>query len=179
MHFVRSVTLWPVVVLGITAGLLEAQAAPDSAGHPRIWVRTRVAPFKLDRGIKGVLLRTSGDTLFMLTEAGATVPIPFGSEQRYFISKGRRPQVLPGTLIGLGVGLAAGAAFIGGSGDDPLFLRHEGAAIGAAGGALIGALVGLAVRGEAWRETPVQQLRVSLIPHGLSGIGLRLSAPLR
>jgi hypothetical protein len=29
------------------------------------------------------------------------------------------------------------------------------------------------------REVPAQQLRVTLIPHGVGGIGLRLSAPLR
>jgi hypothetical protein len=164
-------------------GILHAQAEPDSVKPPRVWIRMPTASGDLDSGIAGTLQRTAGDTVFIRTETGRIVPVPFSNERRYFISQGRHSRAMVGAGVGLGIGILGGIvaceAIAGESEADPFCTTGEGALIGGAGGLAIGLLVGAMIHRESWEEVPVQRLRIAVGPNRGGKLEIRVSHSLR
>ena len=117
-------------------------------------IRVRLTPFTGPQ-VTGTLFRLTEDTVRLTVPDAALF---LGEVRTLEVSRGRRPNVVWGSLIGAGIGAVSGAAagaILGGiTGDGGG--EGEGAAIlgaiGLGGGAVIGGITGLFVETKRWRQ---------------------------
>jgi hypothetical protein len=165
--------------LPLLLGLLGAAPAAAQTGTLPPGARVRVTAPTL--GPQRAVFRLSaqrGDTLLLIrtrSRSAETVPLALQDVRELELSHGWRRRALVGGMVGLGVGVAAGAVIGYNSPVEPdppectLFCsegltRREGASLaavsGAQVGAALGALVGRFVLGERWE-------RIRISPSGL------------
>jgi len=147
VHLSRFATLLALCALRpATVGAQQLTAAD-------LGVRVRLTPFT-GSPVTGTLFRLTGDTVRLsFPDAGFALD----QVRKLEVSRGRRPNVVWGGLIGGGIGAVGGVAIgallggIYGEGGGEL----EGAAflgaIGLGGGAVIGGITGLFVETQRWR----------------------------
>jgi len=150
----------------LAAGLLLAlvPAAGQAAEAAPILGATLRAHLA-DGTIEGTLVGSDGDTLTLGREGGSvTLPLEAvtGLEVRRETSRGRN--VGRGALIGAGVGMIAGAIYVGGINA----YTPAGAGMLGAPGSALGVLVGLLMPTTTWRPVDTKGLRASIapVPHG-------------
>jgi hypothetical protein len=112
-------------------------------------------------GVRRDTLLLTGDT---------AVACPFSDLTRLEILQGQRSYKWPGAVLGLAagalIGVGLGYAFT--ADDDWGIARHNAVLGGGIGlgivGAGVGALVGQSIKTDAWKEVPLDRLRVSAFP---------------
>lgn len=154
--------------LGSVVGPLNAQSDAGVEPGRRVWVRTREASGSFDRGVKGIVERTLGDTVVIRPDVGGPLVRVWPADTtRLLLFVGRRPSTARGAVIGLlaGAGVGAIIGFAGGEGCPPRTGAEEppcikggggavtGALIGGAGGGAVGALAGSQTSHEVWRPS--------------------------
>ncbi len=179
----RSVTFLVVVLIVAPLASPAAQEAPSLTSGDRVRVTYDCsAACREDRGTVDAV---KGDSIVLSTEQDQSrVVILLASITRLSVVRGQKSHWAAGSVIG-GVALGAATAgviigFCDPWGNSPNCSPTTGAivgltAAGAAVGAAIGAGLGSLVKSDRWEEVPLDQLRVSFVPHG-RGLVVGISA---
>ena len=163
----------------VLIGIFGAAPTESAAQEPLVLepgVRVRVTA--LDCGLRGQATEfraLRADTLVL-----DTTECPLASVTRFDVSQGQKSH----TLLGAGIGLAAGAlgavvfCEVVEKGSCELFdddIRLEAALITGAIVGLAGGIVGNFIKTDRWEEVPLERLRVSLAPQRDGWFALELS----
>lgn len=124
-----------------------------------------------------------GDSLLLDVSGGPRLPVSLASIASLEVSRGRKSKLVTGAVVGLGVGTAATAAFLGMFCNDPDTLCEadevwRAFVLIALPTSAAGALIGAAVRVERWEPVPLARLRTGS-PAGPPGSRLRVGVTLR
>jgi hypothetical protein len=174
-----------LVPLLLAATPLASQQAPMLESGARVRVTVDSAPPRVQIGVYQMV----NDTALVLQSDSAQISIPLGLLSRVEVSRGRHSHWLAGAGVGFLVGAGAVLAVqAGGNGStdpcnqeqnqDASLSSGQCLAIAVAGVALVtglGALIGGSIRTERWQDVPLDQLRVSFVPHG-RGLVVGISA---
>ena len=158
------------IATALLMALLPAAAAVQAAdAPPRVGDMLRA--YLGDTTVEGALVASDGTTLMLKREDGSiTLPAEAVTrlEVRRDTSRGRN--VGTGAIVGAGVGMVAGAIWVGGLNS----YTPAGAGMLGAPGSALGVLVGLLLPTTNWRPVDTKGLRVSLVPVS-RGAELRLA----
>ncbi|NIM49269.1 MAG: hypothetical protein GTN78_19820 [Gemmatimonadales bacterium] len=115
------------------------------------------------------------DSLLLDIQGRARSAVPVASITRLELSRGRKSKVVTGGAVGLLVGTAATAAFLGMFCSDPDTLCESDEVVRAFAiiaplPTVVGALIGLAVRVERWESVPVAGLAGGSV--GIQGLSV-------
>lgn len=180
------------IALLLCLGFVSRRAAAQAVIQPGETVRITApcpatAPGKAARPpcrTRGELLSLGQDSISIGTyESTATYAL--GAVDRIELRAGARRHVLAGAGLGFlaGSGVTYLALHTGGSTSPCDPSRNQDAmqsgeclavaALGGLAGALLGGVVGAFVRTDAWREIPLERLRVGWLPHRGMTVALR------
>jgi hypothetical protein len=182
-NFIVRVALVFAGIFLLTFGVCEAQKGWTSDLTGRT-VRV-TAPSLFPKVLEGRAAALSGDTL-RLEDCRPNLDlqiIPVSTITRVQVQDGRKGHTLEGVLIGTGVGLAIwGVAELSDDSDEGEFLHgldenlsKAFLVIFTAGGAVTGGIVGTLIRSDRWRDVPVGDMKVSLVPVAGRRVGLSLA----
>lgn len=87
------------------------------------------------------------------------------------VKRGKKTALLHGLVGGLFIGTLAGTMAPPGNGSNG-FNRMLGGSIGAIIGTPIGGLIGLSIPLDRWKEIPLNDLKLSLMPNGGGAVGI-------
>lgn len=121
------------------------------------------------------VLALKADTLVLAVEdRGAPLELPLALVRKFEVSRGGS-NALRGALIGAGLGLALGAADALGQNDGDLIGPEVVMAVLGGAGATLGLVIGAMSRSDRWEEVPLDELRVSLMPHKTPALTVSMS----
>jgi len=182
----------PFVPVLVACALIPAVCGPALAqGEPvHAGDRVRISAASLADGrVTGTVVSVDGNGLSIVEATGRPArAFPLNALTRLEVSVARRSRVVPGALIGGGLGLAAGAAIgaaAGQSCEDEILCPGStlGAgvvgAIGLAVGAGVGALIGLTSRTDVWEVVALPGRPRAGLSAGRRGLAIVVSLPLR
>jgi hypothetical protein len=185
-----------VLVLVLAAAAPAAAQAPSPILTPGTRVRVESPVLGAGRTVRRVAVQR-GDTLVLASDRRAgrdSVVLTIADVRSLEVSHGWRERAITGGVVGLVVGVAAGAiigynspvradsgtcGLIFCTGGREEVTRKEGAVLfgqaGAQAGAALGALFGRFVLGERWERLVPRNRRVGAAPASAPGIGLAVT----
>ncbi len=169
-----------VAALAVTTWSCSGYVA-DTSIAPGDTVRVTAPSMDMDDSI-GTVAALETDTLTVKVEERAdALYVPLADITKLEVRHGQRSRAGKGALIGLGVGAAAGVtlAFVACAGKECYSDSNDATGVVAlifgAGGALlgagIGAIIGSSIKTDRWESVPLDNIRVSLTPSTLLGLG--------
>jgi len=181
----------PRIVL--TVGLLAHAVAADLIAQQDMRVapgaRVRVtAPTVAEGIVVGTVASAHSDTLVLEVNEDSLLAIPLTTVTSLEVSEGQSSSAGSGAVVGGLAGLVAGALIASSiveessgsgfaAGDyDGIVATVGGAVAGLFVGAIVGAGIGSAIMTENWKDVPVDEIRVGLLP---AFDGVAVSASIR